>query len=225
MSEKVTVIPKELLCLQEEDSEGTFLVRFPTLIKRQLIVRWTRDLQDYVTENLQFIIKHPESDVGIHCLREDYSCVQEVNLFIVGTYLFRRVLIADIYVVGSGLEFAKLSNFVEGEPTREKFLSNKFQEKIDRLRELEFRSCLKRVIVYDRGDEKICLPPHRLNESSVGMFVDIASYKLNTLIDEDGVKEGLVGILEEEDVEKRLDSEIILYERCLDAIDVPEWRT
>lgn len=222
MLEKITVIPKELLCLQEKKPED-ILVWFPTLIKRQLIVRWTRDLQDYVTENPQFIIKHPESDVGVHCLREGHPYVQGVNLFIVGIHLFRRVFIVDLCMAKNGLEFAKLSNFVEKKPVRGKFLSNEFQEKINRLCELESRFRLKLIISDHRSNEKINLPPHRLNENSVGAFVDVMSYKLNILIDEDGVKEGLVGILEEEDVEKRLDSAIILYERCLDAIDTPEW--
>lgn len=221
----ITEISREVLCLQDEGPDDTYRVPFPVFDKTSIIVRWKRGIQDNVTVNPNFVIRHPDSEVAVMCSTEsagekEKAYYRNENLFVINIRTFMRVRILSARMAQDDIEFVTWVLFPEEKPTREIFLSDDFQKKVDMLRELAIRFRFRSF--FENEEQTIELPPHGFSEEAIGMLVDIMSERVNEFIDENPVKELLLAILEEANVEKRLDKAIALYELCLESVETWE---
>ena len=206
---------QELLCIEDEGPEDFYYVPFPTVSSKTVVLRWKKELQDYFSEDFHFILKHPDSDVGIECLRGGfYSEFNDPALLYVDVYPFYRVDILSSRVDDAGLTFAKCEAFTEEKVSRETFQGRAFKEKITRLSELAVEFL---IILNDSGGSMLVrvLDLNIITENEAGSIVDFYANWLNEIIYEEGVKDSLVSILEEKNVKKRMDKAIALYEWSL----------
>lgn len=206
---------QELLCIQEEGPEDFFLVPFPIVLDRTLIMEWGKELQDYFSEDSHFILKHPDSDVGVECLIGSFdSDFDEPVLLSIPIYPFYRVNILSSRVDDEGMTFVRFEKFTEEKISR-KDLQDRITGKIIRFVELAVKFHFMLITSNENVDVET-LNVNTIEENEVGPIVDSFVNWLNGIIYEEGIEDGLVSILEERNVEERLDKAIALYEWCFD---------